>query len=79
MLGLTVRLVSGQAKYRTLWENYYPDTEAIIFVVDANDPARMVVAREELDMMLNHRGKKFTGNMGYFLNNVFYHEITRIE
>ena len=29
--------MSGQGKYRSLWEKYYEQAEAIIFVVDASD------------------------------------------
>lgn len=46
--------MSGQSKYRQLWEHYYNDTNAIIFVLDSTDRVRGVVARDELDQMLNH-------------------------
>ncbi|KAJ3410301.1 low-affinity phosphate transporter [Chytridiales sp. JEL 0842] len=46
--------MSGQGKYRDLWEHYYPDAEGIVFVVDATDKMRACVARDELAMMLGH-------------------------
>lgn len=53
-LSLTVFDMSGQGRYRTLWEHYYPDAEAIIFVMDATDRSRASMAREELDALLDH-------------------------
>ncbi|KAF4661710.1 hypothetical protein FOL47_006566 [Perkinsus chesapeaki] len=44
--------MSGQGKYRSLWEHYYPDCEGIIFVIDSTDQLRFAVAREELQSML---------------------------
>lgn len=41
--------------YRSLWETYYRDVNAIIFVVDSTDKIRMCVAKDELDSMLAHR------------------------
>ncbi|CDW79607.1 adp-ribosylation factor-like protein 6 [Stylonychia lemnae] len=46
--------MSGQSKYRTLWEQYYDESEAIIFVVDSADRLRIQVAKNELDMLLDH-------------------------
>ena len=36
--------MSGQGKYRKLWEQYYDSAEAVIFVVDADDRLRISVA-----------------------------------
>ena len=44
--------MSGQGRYRNLWEHYYRDCQGIIFVVDSSDRLRMVVAKDELDMLL---------------------------
>ena len=61
--------MSGQGRYRNLWEHYYRDCQVsfiiiiikvifmiifqgIIFVVDSSDRLRMVVAKDELDMLL---------------------------
>ncbi|XP_069554555.1 ADP-ribosylation factor-like protein 6 [Brachyistius frenatus] len=60
-LSFTVFDMSGQSRYRNLWENYYRECHAIIFVIDSGDKLRMVVAKEELDTLLNHediRNKK---------------------
>ena len=48
--------MSGQGRYRSLWEQYYRDAEAVIFVVDSSDKLRTVVARDELESLLNHSG-----------------------
>ena len=46
--------MAGQEKYRSLWERYYCDVEAVIFVCDAADRIRLCIARDELDTMLAH-------------------------
>ncbi|MGH0143633.1 UNVERIFIED_CONTAM: hypothetical protein FKN15_038415 [Acipenser sinensis] len=53
-LSFTVFDMSGQGRYRNLWEHYYKEGQAIIFVIDSSDTLRMVVAKEELDTLLNH-------------------------
>ena len=53
-LSFTVFDMSGQGRYRNLWEHYYKDAQAIIFVVDSSDKLRMVVAKEELDLLLQN-------------------------
>lgn len=45
----------GQSRYRNLWDHYYRETDAIIYVVDSSDRMRLVVSREELNSMLSHR------------------------
>lgn len=52
----TVLDMSGQGRYRSLWEQYYKTAEAIIFVIDSNDKLRCVVARDELENLLHHEG-----------------------
>ncbi|ORY43372.1 ARF/SAR superfamily [Rhizoclosmatium globosum] len=54
-LTFTVFDMSGQGKYRDLWEYYYPDVEAIVFVIDASDKIRACVARDELETMLQNK------------------------
>ncbi|RWS11219.1 ADP-ribosylation factor-like protein 6 [Dinothrombium tinctorium] len=44
--------MSGQGRYRNLWEHYYKNIQGIIFVIDSSDSLRLVVAKEELDLML---------------------------
>ncbi|XP_028169967.1 uncharacterized protein LOC114359688 [Ostrinia furnacalis] len=46
--------VSGAPRHRALWERHYRRAHAVIFVVDAADHLRLVVAREELELMLAH-------------------------
>lgn len=53
-LKITAFDMSGQGRYRSLWEHYYQGVEAIIFVVDSSDSLRMVVAKDELETMLKH-------------------------
>ncbi len=50
--------MSGAGTYRSLWESYYSDVNSIIFVVDCSDKIRMVVAKDELEAMLSHKGVK---------------------
>eukprot|EP00601_Ochromonadales_sp_CCMP2298_P016440 CAMPEP_0173239018 /NCGR_PEP_ID=MMETSP1142-20121109/12969_1 /TAXON_ID=483371 /ORGANISM="non described non described, Strain CCMP2298" /LENGTH=181 /DNA_ID=CAMNT_0014169965 /DNA_START=84 /DNA_END=629 /DNA_ORIENTATION=- len=53
-INFTVYDMSGQGRYRALWEHYYADVEAIIFVLDSTDRLRLAVAREELEQLLAH-------------------------
>ncbi|XP_046986536.1 ADP-ribosylation factor-like protein 6 [Schistocerca americana] len=46
--------MSGHGRYRDLWEHYYKDCHGVIFVVDSSDRLRLVVVREELDLLLQH-------------------------
>ncbi|MCL4141118.1 UNVERIFIED_CONTAM: hypothetical protein GTU68_036034 [Idotea baltica] len=46
--------MSGQSRYRNLWEHYYRDCQGIIFVVDSSDKLRLVMAQDELNMLLQH-------------------------
>ena len=51
--------MSGQSKYRSLWETYFGQAEAIIFVVDASDDLRVAVAQNELELILENDCKCF--------------------
>ncbi|XP_011502720.1 PREDICTED: ADP-ribosylation factor-like protein 6 isoform X1 [Ceratosolen solmsi marchali] len=53
-IGFTAFDMSGQDRYRSLWEHYYKGCHGIIFIVDSNDKLRIVVVKEELDMLLQH-------------------------
>eukprot|EP00164_Ancoracysta_twista_P001477 GFYU01001927.1.p2 GENE.GFYU01001927.1~~GFYU01001927.1.p2 ORF type:complete len:185 (-),score=46.30 GFYU01001927.1:86-640(-) len=46
--------MSGQGRYRNLWEAYYKDCQGIIFVIDASEQIRMCVAKDELEALLRH-------------------------
>ncbi len=54
----TVYDMSGQGRYRSLWEHYYTDVQAIIFVLDSTDKFRLCVAAEELNSLLSHESIK---------------------
>nr|CAD7198581.1 unnamed protein product [Timema douglasi] len=53
-VGFTAFDMSGEGRYRDLWEHYYKDCQGIIFVIDSSDRLRLVVVREELDLLLQH-------------------------
>jgi ADP-ribosylation factor 1/2 len=40
--------IGGQKKIRPLWKFYYDNTDAVVFIVDSNDPDRIEEAKEEL-------------------------------
>ena len=44
--------MSGQGRYRNLWQNYYSNCNGIVFVVDSSDRLRLPVAREELELAM---------------------------
>ena len=49
--------MSGQSKYRSLWETHFEQAQAIIFVVDASDDLRVAVAQNELELILENECK----------------------
>lgn len=57
-LAFTCFDMSGQSKYRSLWEQYYSDVQGVIWVVDATDRIRMCVVRDELEYLLEHKSVK---------------------
>ena len=68
----TVYDMSGQGRYRSLWEHYYADVQAIIYVLDSTDRLRICVAKEELEQLLNHEDIKHTNApILFFANKVF--------
>ena len=46
--------IGGQEKIRRLWYHYYEGADAVIFVVDSNDPERLSEAKEELYAIMAH-------------------------
>lgn len=52
-LDMCVWDVGGQDKIRPLWKHGYEKSDAVIYVVDSNDPDRLAEARDELHKMLN--------------------------
>ena len=72
VLGMKVTCfdMSGQGKYRNLWEDYYKQVNAIIFVVDASDKLRLAVAKEELRILLEGlENSKFGSRSASSLSN----------
>ena len=53
-LSFTCFDMSGQGRYRNLWEHYYRECHGIIFVVDSSDKLRVSVAKEELALLLEN-------------------------
>ncbi|KAM3724136.1 ADP-ribosylation factor-like protein [Dirofilaria immitis] len=47
--------MSGQGKYRNLWENYYSEVDGVVFVIDSNDRLRLAVVRDEFRLLLDHK------------------------
>lgn len=52
--------LGGQTNIRPYWRCYYPNTKAIIFVVDSADVERLEIARKELMSMLEEDELKET-------------------
>ena len=50
--------LGGQSSIRPYWRCYYPNTDAIIFVVDSTDIERLETARQELQGMLEEEDLK---------------------
>lgn len=46
--------MSGSGAYRDLWEKFYKECEAIIYVVDSSDELRLIVVEDELHRILKH-------------------------
>lgn len=70
-LHFTVYDMSGQGRYRSLWEHYYAEVQAIIYVLDSTDRIRMCVCKEELELLLNHDSiKQSKAPVLFFANKV---------
>lgn len=48
--------LGGQTSIRPYWRCYYPNTDAIIYVVDSADVDRLNIAKQELHAMLEVGG-----------------------
>lgn len=44
--------IGGQSSIRPYWRCYYPNTNAVIYVVDSNDRDRIGDAKQELQQLL---------------------------
>ena len=54
----TIWDIGGQDKLRCLWNNYYPNTDGIIFVVDSKDEERIEEASKEIKKLANEEELK---------------------
>ena len=50
--------IGGQREIRSYWENYYAGTDALIYVVDSSDEARVAEVKENLDMLMGEQQLK---------------------
>jgi len=50
--------LGGQSSIRPFWRCYFPNTDAVIFVVDSVDIERLGIARQELHAMLQEEELK---------------------
>jgi len=57
-LNFTVFDMSGQGKYRNMWETVFSDVSGVIFVLDGADRLRMALALNELEGLLGHKELK---------------------
>ena len=46
--------IGGQSKIRKMWHHYFPNTDAIVFIIDASDKNRFEEARTELSTLDSH-------------------------
>lgn len=51
--------LGGQTSIRPYWRCYYPNTDAILYVVDSSDVDRLQTAKQELWAMLEVRENMF--------------------
>ncbi|PAA77254.1 hypothetical protein BOX15_Mlig007684g3, partial [Macrostomum lignano] len=73
-LRMTCFDMSGQGRYRNMWEHYYRDCDAIIFVIDSSDKLRFVVAKDELEQLLAHDAIRTRGIPFLFYANKMDHK-----
>jgi small GTP-binding protein len=52
-LNMTMWDIGGQKTIRNLWRYYYPQTNAIVFLIDSCDKERLELAKEELYNLLD--------------------------
>lgn len=50
--------MAGAKKYRSMWEAYYEDVHAVIFVIDSSDKVRMCVVKDEVKHLSDHKDLK---------------------
>ena len=47
--------LGGQTEIRPYWRCYYPNTNALVFVIDSSDKDRLEIAKQELFLILQVR------------------------
>jgi len=62
--------MSGQGRYRNLWEHYYSDAQGIVFVIDSSDDIRMCIVKDELDSMLANAEIKSRAPILFYANKM---------
>ena len=50
--------MSGEGRYRASWAFFYPEVDAVFFVIDSNDYDRIDLSREILSDIARHPGLK---------------------
>ena len=50
----TIFDMSGQSTYRGLWESYYADVDAVVWVLDSSDRLRIALAKVEIEALIVH-------------------------
>ena len=50
--------MGGAKKFRPLWSHYYQGVQGVIFVIDTSDKLRMVCVKDELKLLLEHKGTR---------------------
>lgn len=45
--------LGGHEAVRHLWDDYIPDSSAVVFLIDASDPSRFSEVRDEVDALIN--------------------------
>jgi len=54
-LGLVVWDIGGQDRFRKMWEHYYTDSKALIYVVDSNDVQRIEESSREFSKLVKSK------------------------
>ena len=52
-LSLQIWDVGGQTMIRSLWDRYFKDADAVVFVIDSSDRERISTAKKELDELMS--------------------------
>lgn len=47
--------IGGQKALREYWANYFPNTDALVYVIDSADTKRVAEAGKELEALLGEK------------------------